>query len=247
MMGEPAAAPRRSRIAVLSAPLRPPPAGTDRLRAVLAHRLAALILLVGVGLVLPARVGAAPPAPDYGEELGARLAAEVERRSEQDPAAAAAWGERALRRVGALGALRYATALAHNRAGDRDEALRLYDAVIAEDPEHRGALYDRAELRLLMGDPAGAEADLARLLRLPPVHWTTHFRLAQLAAGRGDALAFEAALMDALRVGFELRTLALDPVWRGWLDDPTLGPVLTRIITVYGSEGLLLQLRSSPQ
>lgn len=197
-------------------------------------------------LLLSAGARAAPPAPDYGEELGERLAAEVDRRSAEDPGGAAAWGERALRRVGALNPLRYATALAWNRSGDREAALRLYDAVIADDPEHRGALYDRAELRLLLGDRAGAEADLARLLRLPPVHWATHFRLAQLAAERGDPAAFEAALMDALRVGFELRTLTLDPAWRAWLQHPALGPVLTRIVTVYGNEDLLLQLRSAP-
>ena len=213
-----------------------------------AQFLCRVILGLGLGTVMgrPGRAAGAPAAPDYGEELGDRLAVEVERLSVEDPAAAAAFGERALDRVAPLPALRYATALAHNRAGDRSRALGHYDRVLDVDPEHRGALYDRAELRLLTGDAEGAMADLQRLLRLPPVHWATHFRLAQLAADRGDALAFEDALRNALRAGFELGTLRLDPKWRGWIDDPTLGPVLTRIITVYGSDSLLHELRSPP-
>jgi hypothetical protein len=193
----------------------------------------------------PARAASAP-SPDYRAELGARLGAQIEALSASDPEAAGRLGARVEDRVGPLAEARYATGLAFNRARDRSAALLWYDRCLALDPLHRGALYDRAELRLLGGDREGARADLALLLAHPPVHWSTQLRVAQLAAMDGDPVAFERAMIGALAAGFELRTLGLDPAWRAWLDDPALGPILQRLIAVYGSDGLLDELRSPP-
>jgi tetratricopeptide (TPR) repeat protein len=229
----------------------------SRLRGVL---LFAALLSVGLGRSLlggalglahgqaPASPAPAPaaPAPDYRAELGARLGAQIEALSATNPEAAGTLGARIEDRVGPLAEARYATGLAFNRARDRDTALVWYDRCLALAPLHRGALYDRAELRLLGGDTEGARADLGLLLAHPPVHWSTQLRVAQLAAMDGDPLAFERAMVGALAAGFELRTLALDPAWRAWLDDPALGPILHRLIAVYGSEGLLDELRSQP-
>ena len=213
-----------------------------------ARAAAGLALWVWVGAAgawaQPAQT--AGPRPDYRAELGDRLAAQVEAQSGSEPEAAARLGARIDDRVGPLAPVRYATGLAFNRAGDRATALIWYDRCLELDPLHRGALYDRAELRLLGGDTIGAKTDLALLRAHPPVHWSTHLRLAQLAAIDGDSTAFERELIAALAVGFELRTLGLDPVWRAWIDDPTLGPIVRRLIAVYGSDGLLQQIQTPP-
>jgi hypothetical protein len=213
----------------------------------LAHRLrgGALGLARGQAPASPAPAPAAP-SPDYRAELGARLGAQIEALSATDPEAAGELGARVDDRVGPLAEARYATGLAFNRARDRSAALLWYDRCLALAPLHRGALYDRAELRLLGGDTEGARSDLALLLAHPPVHWSTQLRVAQLAAMDRDSVAFERAMVGALAAGFERRTLGLDPAWRAWLDDPALGPILQRLIAVYGSEGLLDELRSQP-
>ena len=210
---------------------------------------AAAAVLLGLGGPVAAWAQPAPsatPRPDYRAELGDRLATQIEAQSGSQPEAAARFGARVDDRVGPLAPVRYATGLAFNRAGDRATALLWYDRCLELDPVHRGALYDRAELRLLSGDTTGARTDLALLRAHPPVHWSTHLRLAQLAAMDGDTSAFERELIAALAVGFELRTLGLDPAWRAWVDDATLGPIVRRLITVHGSDGLLQQIQTSP-
>ena len=54
------------------------------------------------------------------------------------------------------------------RSGDPAAAARLYDAVLADQPDHRAALRARAETARELADPAGAREFLERLARLLP-------------------------------------------------------------------------------
>lgn len=137
------------------------------------------------------------------------------------------------------GDVAYEIAFAYNRMAKLEDALDAYGDVLELDPGNAAALYDRGEIRLALGRDALALADLEAAARLRPDHWVVYFRLAELAGKRGDPSAFEEHLTDALRHGFDLRTLIKDPTWRGWFRDPTLGPVLQKLVTVYGDETML--------
>lgn len=52
---------------------------------------------------------------------------------------------------------------ASRKTGDLDSAARYYDAALAANPNHLGALEYQGELFILLGDIAAAEANLARL------------------------------------------------------------------------------------
>ena len=141
--------------------------------------------------------------------------------------------------VGASADLIYERAYALNRQGEVDDALDAYGEALKLDPDHAAARYDRGELYLAQGEDAAARADLEAAARLRPDHWAAWFRLAQLDARAGDPEGMEAHLIEALRQGFDLGLLVADPHWRAWFQDPRLGPVLTRLVTVYGDEHLL--------
>lgn len=133
----------------------------------------------------------------------------------------------------------YEIAFALNRMAKLEDAVDAYGDVLELNPEHAAALYDRGEILLALGRDEEALHDLEAVARLRPDHWVVHFRLAELAGKRGDSLAFEEHLTDALRQGFDLRTLLKDPTWRGWFQDPKLGPILKKLVTVYGDETML--------
>ncbi len=52
--------------------------------------------------------------------------------------------------------------------GKHDEAMETYNAALASDPTHKGALEYQGELFLKMGDQAAAAANLAKLSNLCP-------------------------------------------------------------------------------
>lgn len=52
--------------------------------------------------------------------------------------------------------------------GKWDQAIAAYDAVLADDPEHAGALFNRGVAKLEAGDAKGAVADFDALLALAP-------------------------------------------------------------------------------
>jgi len=140
-------------------------------------------------------------------------------------------------------AVLYELAYAHNARGELPAAIRAYGQVLELNPEDASARYDRAELLLDQGDIDGAAADLAVALRLRPEHWAVHYRLAEIAAHRHDAAAFENELMASLQNGLDLRSLAEDPDWVGFAKDPVVGPVLLRVVTVYGNDETLQRLQ----
>lgn len=198
--------------------------------------------MILLALLLPASATRTPP--DYREELHQAAAAQVEALAAAGKTAEAlAFGERFNKQVEPAAEVVYEMGLLHNQLGETDKAMDLYDQAIAIDPRLATARYDRAELLLLAGDTERAEADLLVAAEERPDHWAIHFRLAELAARRGDPDALEAHLLSALRTGFSLRTILLDPNWRAWARDPLLGPPIARLITVYGNDALLDELR----
>jgi len=194
-----------------------------------------------LGLLLSLRLSAAAPLPpDYADELVRAQARRLEAlNAAGQPEVALAEGRRFVQSVRDAAAVRYEMGLAANRLGDLGRARDEYDAALRLDPEHAAARYDRAELRLGRGDLDGAREDLLVAGRLRPDHWVVPFRLAQIAGRQQDPRALEAQLEEAVRRGFDLRTLFADPEWRAWMDDPTLGPPIRKLVVVYSDESLL--------
>lgn len=181
---------------------------------------------------------------DYRARLHQDAARQAEVYNAQGrPADAAALCEEQVGAFGEDAAVLYEWAFALNALGKLDRAEERYGRVLAREPRHAAAAYDRAELRLLRGDVDGAAADLKVAAQERPDHWAAHFRLAEVAARRQDPAAFEAALMAALSNGLDLRSLGPDPDWQGFARDPEVGPVLVRIVSVYGDPATLEQLR----
>lgn len=177
---------------------------------------------------------------DYREALAARAASSIEAlnasgRYEE----AVQLGRRWQQGVEPSGAVSYEVAFAYNRMARLEDAIETYAEAIRLDPGNAAAHYDRGEILLALGRVDDAAADLQAAAALRPDHWAVHFRLAELAGRRGDAAAFEAHLTDALRNGFAFEVALQDPRWRGWFRDPALGPVLVKLVTLYGDERIL--------
>lgn len=180
------------------------------------------------------------PPPDYRDTLMAAAADEVTRLArEQGLEAAVAFAERWERQVGKDARVVYELGLASRLAGDPRGARRYLDRAVELDPNLLAARYDRGEVLLADGDLDAAEADFEEVVRLAPEQWAGHFRLADVAARRKDAPAFEAHLLEALRHGFSFRAVVGDPRWHGYLGDAELGPVVRRLVVVYQDESVL--------
>ncbi|NOY26334.1 MAG: tetratricopeptide repeat protein [Oligoflexia bacterium] len=137
----------------------------------------------------------------------------------------------------------YEWALAYNALGQLDDAVKRYDQVIDLDPSNAAARYDRAEILLGQGKIDAAATDLAVAAKERPNHWAVHFRLAQVAGLRHDPVTFETELMAALSNGLDLRALGGYPAWQAFMKDPQIGPVLERVMTVYGDDETVRQLK----
>ncbi len=197
------------------------------------------LLLAGLAL-------AELPPPDYRDVLNASAADEVTRRARATGVAdAMAFAKAWERQVGPDARVRYEVGLALRLAGRDREAAWWLDASLDLDPELVAGRYDRGELRLTAGDLAAAREDFEVVARVAPERWPGHFRLAEVAARRADADAFERHLLDALRTGFSVRTVVGDARWRGYLRHPELGPVLRRLVVAYQDEAVLDALESS--
>ena len=183
---------------------------------------------------------AARPPPDYREDLVRAAVQHAEQLNAQGQYEdAIAFARSFQRTVTEDGDIAYEIAFAYNRMAKLEDALSAYGDALKLSPDNAAALYDRGEILLALGRDAEALTDLEAAARLRPDHWVVYFRLAELAGKRGDADAFEEHLTDALRHGFDLRTLVKDPTWRAWFRDPRLGPVLLKLVTVYGDETML--------
>jgi tetratricopeptide (TPR) repeat protein len=205
-----------------------------------------------LALCLGARAAREPD--DYRDDLMAGAAARVSGVSESGALEdAIALAERFQRQVEPSAPVTYEIAYALNRMGRRSEAIARYTKALALDPDHAASLYDRGELYLLDGKISLARADFERAAVLVPGHWAVHFRLAELAARDHDTAGFESHLTDAVRNGFDFRSLivpgpdgapSVDRNWQTWARDPELGKVITKLIVLYSQEDLLELLQA---
>jgi tetratricopeptide (TPR) repeat protein len=191
-------------------------------------------------LLLVAAAWAEIPPPDYRDTLMAAAADEVARRARQEGMEAAVnFAKNWAHQVGADARVTYELGLAARLAGDDAAARRYLDQAVDQDPGLVTARYDRGEVLLNAGELDAAEADFREVARLAPDQWAGHFRLADVAGRRHDAVGFEAHLLDALRQGFSFRNVVGDPRWRGYLADAELGPIVRRLVVVYQDEAVL--------
>lgn len=185
------------------------------------------------------------PPPDYrvaADDAAADTVGQLAR--DQGLPAAEAFVERWERQIGPSARVDYELGLAWRLSGDDQKARSAFDRALRVDPDLVEARYDRGEVALNAGELDTAEADFAVVARLQPEAWPGHFRLADIAARRGDAVNFEAHLGRALRLGFMVPAIINDPRWKGYLADPALGPILQRLVTVYAGDEALRQLES---
>ena len=195
-----------------------------------------------VALASLARAARVPP--DYREALGEGWARQIEALARKGRVEeAVALGERLSSAVEPLPAVEYELGLIANQLGDAAAALTHYGRAIEARPDFAAPRYDRGELLLLGGDLDAAAADFAVVARVRPEHWAAHFRLAHVAAARGDPAGLERHLLEALRHGFDFRAVLEDPSWQRWARDPAMGPVIGRLIGAYSDERLLEELR----
>jgi tetratricopeptide (TPR) repeat protein len=142
--------------------------------------------------------------------------------------------------------LAYEEGLIRRLQGDLTGAEQCYREAVQQDPKLFFAWYDLGELLLQTGDLDGAEKALTQAFEQSAHHpqgWVAPMRLAELAAQRGDAAAFDSWLKEAVRRGFRFATIAGTPAWMGYFSDPALREVIERLATVYGEESVLETLQ----
>ncbi|MCP4807242.1 MAG: hypothetical protein GY913_25705 [Proteobacteria bacterium] len=183
------------------------------------------------------------PPPDYRDALLASVESEADLRiSEGDLDGAEDLVVRFRDRVEDDARLVYELGLIARLRGDADAAEKHLRAALAMDGGLGFAWYDLGELLLLEDDLSGAEDAFTHAADLTADHtngWAGPFRLAELAARRGDPAAFDRHLKTAVSRGFRFQTVVGDPAWTSFLADPELGEVLRRLIVVYGEEHIL--------
>ncbi|MEN0062559.1 MAG: tetratricopeptide repeat protein [Myxococcota bacterium] len=142
--------------------------------------------------------------------------------------------------------LEYLAGLAYRYDGRRGRARRRYEAAVALDPTYDAAWYDLGELHLVGGRLDEAEAAFAKVAELVAdgeKAWVGPWRLAEVAASRGDAEAFETHIKAALQDGFTFRSIAGLPNWKAFYADPRLRDTFDKLLTVYATPEVRNSLR----
>ncbi|TCR92829.1 GNAT family N-acetyltransferase [Rhizobium sp. BK376] len=94
-------------------------------------------------------------------------------------------------------------AFAFHRAGNLDEAEKLYRAVIADDPSNFDAAHQLGILLLQRGEVRSAEAEIRRALEIRPTAASAHCNYGNLQAGTND--------FDGAMVSYD-RAIELEPL-----------------------------------
>jgi hypothetical protein len=149
--------------------------------------------------------------------------------------------ERLLAADGADALARWCRATARVGTGDRPGALADWSWIVERDPTSRTAWKDRAVLRALMSDRAGALGDLAQAASLSPDDVVPCLWMAALGGARGPLLAFargDAWSADLARLVLGQKTIdELLPVIAREPDDEQR----RRRCQVHGYSGLLAE------
>jgi len=139
--------------------------------------------------------------------------------------------------------LTYSHGLALRLMGDYSRALPLLKEALAKDPSLASAWYDLGEIQLLIRQPDEAQKSFENAADLSENHqsgWAAPFRLAELAADASKIAAFENWLEKAMERGFSFQqTVVGTDRWREYLQDPDLGDIIRRLVTVHEDEALL--------
>ncbi|MGQ0554076.1 MAG: tetratricopeptide repeat protein [Planctomycetota bacterium] len=159
---------------------------------------------------------------ERGEEAAQQLPRNMDAHADAAPDAAAA----GLPSLSASAEALHLRALIHESAGELDEARRTWDRALAIDPAHPEARLDRAALRLLQSDVAGALSDAAELLRLHPQAEKAWNLRAHAALAGGDVRAAAEALMNSAVL---------------WPSDAAVWQELGRLLLLLDEDGLARQ------
>lgn len=201
-----------------------------------------MIWLLGVGLAQ-----AELPPPDYRDAVLGSVEAQADAMIQAGDLGGALRLVQDFRtQVASDARLAYEEGLIRRLQGDSTGAERCYRVAVEQDPTLFFAWYDLGELLLQTGDLLGAEQALTQAYEQSAHHpqgWVAPMRLAELAAQKGDAAAFDIWLKEAVRRGFRFATIAGTPAWQGYFSDPSLREVIERLATVYGEEQVLDTLR----
>lgn len=138
--------------------------------------------------------------------------------------------------------LQYLIGLGYKYQGKDRRAKHAYRAALSLDPTLVEAWYDLGEILLAERDLDPAEEAFQKVAELLPSGeraWLGPWRLAEVAAHRGDAPAFEAELKKALERGFSFQTVTGLPNWKSFYADPTLRDSIDKLVTVYGTQDVL--------
>ncbi len=196
------------------------------------------------GLVLVSAALAELPAPDYRAALLDRIEHETDRLLENgEPEQALAHIREFRAEVADDPRLAYEEALVLRHLDRTREAAKLLALVLQRDPSLAAAWYDLGEIHLSKNALKKAEEAFTQASSLTADHpqgWAGPYRLAEIAGFREDPEAFAGHLQEALRRGFSFqRTVAGDPRWGQFLENPALAAVLRQLTTVYGEEEVL--------
>lgn len=196
----------------------------------------------GLLLLCPLALAELPP-PSYREALMDRAERSADALLAQNQPQEALTLVREFRdQVGDHPRLAYEQGLILNLMGESRQAEALYREALKQDPTLAAAWYDLGGLLLLreeQDEAREAYEQAAALTEDHPQGWGATVQLALLAARAQDAEGLERWLRESMRRGLRFATLAESPEWTQILRDPTLGPILRRMVVVYGEEALL--------
>lgn len=193
------------------------------------------------------------PLPSYRDELVREKWHEVNELLESgrlDEAIARA--EAFERHVAEAGSLAYLIGLAHRVQGRNDDARDHYERALALDPTLAEAWYDVGEIYVLERRLDDAERAFTKVTELVPEgdkSWYGPWRLAEVAAHKRDAAAFEQHMREALERGFSFRAIGVQDLanWHRFYADPALRDSIDKLLTVYSDPQTLESFRRAAE
>ena len=205
--------------------------------------------MVFLFLALLSSASAEMPLPSYTGAVVSGAWSEINRMIEADRLdEAIAAGDLFRSQVRDDPSIAYLQGLAWRLKGDTERAQEAYETALKLDPTLEEAWSDLGELHLLNKRYREAERAFVQVSELVPsgrYAWLGPFRLAEVAAFRGDAATMEMQLGEAVHRGFSFRTIQGDPNWIRFYADPRLRPTVQKMVGVHGGPAVLHSLEGS--